>query len=105
MPDFDPPDKFKKSLEHGVAQAIAEDHREELLYNHQSQQFIMLNPSTMTWLAVEDKEVISAVREFILGRPEFVTKESTRVQFWRSVTKHLKLCQPVPVMPVPGIMS
>lgn len=59
----------------------------------------------MTWFPVEDKKVTSVVRKFILERPEFITKETTRVKFYDTVTENLKYCLETAVVSLPGVMT
>lgn len=105
MADLDTTNKFQKSLECRVAESITEDWRDSFLYDHKLQQFIMLDPKTSTWFPLESTQVIGIIRTYLNQTPKFLCRETTKLTFYGNVAKHLKLCQAIPVVPVPGIMT
>lgn len=104
MAHFDSQNNAQKSAECEIAEAIAQEWR-GLLYDTNSHSFIMLNPKTVTWFFLEDKQVTSLVRKFIYERPTYISRESTRAKFYGNGTDHLRYCVEKVVIPLPGIMT
>lgn len=88
MADFDPTNKFEKSLEYLVAESINKDYRDSFLYNHQSHQFLMLD--TCTWFPLESTQVTGIIRTYLDHTPRFLCRDATKSTFYGSVAEHLK---------------